>query len=192
MSKIKEWKRITSKIYEHSKYRIIEDILFELPDGRQEWYSLKKEPPVACIFALTEDQQVILTRQYRPGPNQVLDELPGGRIEFGETTLEAATRELIEETGYFPKKMIRLGKVFECAYSTIDRDAFVALGCEKKMQQLLDHNEFIEVVLKPIPEFLEQLVKGACTSPEVGWMALYHLGIIAPNTKNSCFRKIIL
>jgi ADP-ribose pyrophosphatase len=175
---IKSWKRLQTKLYEHSRFRRIEDVLFEMPDGRQEWYSLKKEGTVVGIFALTEDYQVILARQFRPGPNKVVDELPGGGIGRGETALEAATRELREETGFVPKEIVSLGIIMDCAYSTITREGFVATGCEQVHQQELDQNEYIEVVLKPLPEFMEQLMQGACTDPEVAWMGLYHLGLL--------------
>ena len=79
--KIQPWKKLESKIYEYSPYRKIKDVLYEMPDGQQRWYPLKKEENVACIFALTVDNQVILARQYRPGPDQIIDELPGGLIE---------------------------------------------------------------------------------------------------------------
>jgi ADP-ribose pyrophosphatase len=116
------WKRIETRLYEHSPYRKIEDVLFELPDGRWEWYALKKEGTVVGVLALTTDQQVILARQFRPGPNQVVDELPGGGIVRNETALEAATRELREETGFIPKDIVSLGTILDCAYSTIVRE----------------------------------------------------------------------
>jgi ADP-ribose pyrophosphatase len=175
------WKRIETRLYEHSPYRKIEDVLFELPDGRQEWYALKKEGTVVGVLALTADQRVILARQFRPGPNQVVDELPGGGVARNEAALEAAKRELQEETGFVPKEIVSLGTILDCAYSTIIREGFVATGCERQHQQELDANEYIDVVLKPIPEFIQQLMQGACTDPEIGWMGLYHLGFLTRN-----------
>ncbi len=177
---IQPWKRLKSSVYEHSPYRRIEDVLFELPDGRQAWYALKKEGTVVGVLALTTDQRVILARQYRPGPDRVVDELPGGGIGRGECAIDAATRELREETGYVPQEIVSLGTILDCAYSTIVREGFVATGCERLAKQELDANEYIDVVLKPIPEFIQQLMQGGCTDPEIGWMGLYHLGLLIP------------
>jgi ADP-ribose pyrophosphatase len=105
---ITPWKRLKTELYEHSRFRKIEDVLFEMPDGRQEWYALKQEGHVAGILAITNEQQVILARQFRPGPNQIVDELPGSAVASGETGLEAAQRELREEIGFVPKEIVSL------------------------------------------------------------------------------------
>ena len=66
----------------------------------EEEFYISNEGPSTAVFALTTSNQVILARQFRPGPNAVLDELPGGAIEGGETPEQAGERELLEETGY--------------------------------------------------------------------------------------------
>ncbi len=177
---IDRWKRLETRLYEHSPYRKIEDVLFELPDGRQAWYALKKEGTVTGVLALTPDHHVILARQYRPGPDRVVDELPGGGVGREECAIDAAIRELREETGFVPKEIVSLGMILDCAYSTIVREGFVATDCQQLEQQELDANEYIDVVLKPIPEFIQQLMQGDCTDPEIGWMGLYHLGLLTP------------
>ena len=73
----------------------------ELPDGRinNEYYVLEY-PDWVNIIAVTEDGDIVLERQYRHGLGNTCYELPCGVIEKGETPLEAAKRELLEETGY--------------------------------------------------------------------------------------------
>jgi ADP-ribose pyrophosphatase len=63
------------------------------------YYSLKL-PDYAAVVALTEEQRVIIVRQYRPAVEHHTLELPSGLVDAGETPLEAARRELLEETGY--------------------------------------------------------------------------------------------
>ena len=178
MQEIKKWKIIDRKIYKHSPFRKIEDITFEMPSGEERVFSLKKEGRVVAVLAIDEEKNVILTKQYRPGPDKILDELPGGGVHENESPLAAMKRELLEETGYESEQWIELGKPLECAYSTIDRTAFLAINCKKTSELLLDETEYIEVVLKSLEEFLLQLKKGQCTDPEVGWMGLMELGLL--------------
>jgi ADP-ribose pyrophosphatase len=178
---VKPWRILERSTYVHSPWRRIEDVTFELPDGVVRTFALKREGRVVSVLALTDQNRVLLTRQYRPGPDAVLDELPAGGVEPGETPEAAALRELREETGYVPVRLVPLGRPLECAYSTIERHAFLALGCRLDGPLKLDPSEFIEVVEKSLPEFLEQLRVGACTDPEVGWMGLFELGHLQAN-----------
>jgi ADP-ribose pyrophosphatase len=62
---------------------------YQLPDGNEaDWDIFGPERSVATL-ALTPSQDVVLARQFRPGPALVLDELPGGVVEDGEDALEA-------------------------------------------------------------------------------------------------------
>lgn len=178
---IKEWKPLNRKSYEHSDWRRIVDVDFEMPNGEVKTFSLKEEKEVVAIFAMDRENNVILARQFRPGPMEVLDELPGGAIEEGEDPELAAMRELLEETGYEPGEVRSLGQIHECAYSTIKRHVFIALDCEQVAPQNLDDGEYIEVIKKPLHQFMQQLMQGSLTDPEVGWAALYHLGLLSLN-----------
>ncbi|KYF68032.1 NUDIX hydrolase [Sorangium cellulosum] len=172
------WKALERRVIQHSPWRRIEDVTFELPDGQVRTFSLKKEGRVVCILPISLENRVILARQYRPGPDRILDELPGGGVEPGETPEDAAARELLEETGYVAGRLLPLGRPLECAYSTIERHAFLAVECARRGAQSLDETEFIDVIEKPIEAFVAQLREGACTDPEVGWMGLHEMGYL--------------
>ena len=59
----------------------------------------------AVIAALTEDKKLVMVRQYRKPADKVMLEVPAGKIDPGEKPLEAAVRELKEETGYTAEKV---------------------------------------------------------------------------------------
>ena len=172
------WKELGRKLYKHSDFKEIVDIDFELPDGSRRTYALTHVGRVVSVLALTQDHRVVLARQFRPGPDCVLDELPGGKVDEGETEEQAARRELAEETGYVAEKLIYLGQFYEGAYSTIRQHGYLALGCEKKATQKLDPTEFIEVVLKSVPELVAQIRTGAATDCEVAWAGLVEAGFV--------------
>jgi ADP-ribose pyrophosphatase len=149
-----------------------------LPNGREAEIAIKDEGTSVTIFAVTPCKKVIMCRQYRPGPDLVLDELPAGRVDPGENPLAAAKRELREETGQASDDWLLLGKPLECAYSTIQRYAFMAKNCYQSSGQDLDPMETIEVVHKSTGDLILQARSGMLTDPEVAWMGLWEMGAI--------------
>jgi len=183
---INPWKPLSRRLRTDAGRRKIEDVEFEMPDGSRDTFSLFYMGKAVAILALTTDKKVILARQFRPGPCQILDELPGGGMDDGESPDVAAARELIEETGYSPGTLQYLGSPHECGYSNVERHAYLATNCIKTGSQKLDHGEDIEVVLKPVIEFIQQLVAGQCTDCEVAWMGLYRANLIVEKSLAPC------
>lgn len=176
--KIQKWEEISREIV-FSKYsRKIEKVIFRLPDGEESDFYIKKEGPATAILALTKENQVILVKQYRPGPKEILNELPGGYIGEKEKPEEAAERELLEETGYAGKPQ-PVTSAYDCAYSTMKRYCVVVTKCEKVAEQKLDKTEFTEVVLMSLNEFRQLLRSGKMTDVEVGYLGLDFLHLLS-------------
>jgi 8-oxo-dGTP pyrophosphatase MutT (NUDIX family) len=121
----------------------------ELPDGRvnKEYYVLEY-PDWVNIIAITKDGQIVMERQYRHALGKTCYELPCGVIEAGETPLEAAKRELLEETGFAGgewQEWMTLSP--NPATSTNLAHSFLASGVEKVSGQHLDATEDIDVYL---------------------------------------------
>ncbi len=150
---------------------------FQLPDGRIAEYVLKDEGRAACVLALTTHKQVVLAKQYRPGPDEILLELPGGAVEDDESPLEAIRRELLEETGYSGDLQLA-GVSYHCAYSNAQKFNFVATNCRKIQAPQNEANEFIEVVEMPLADFRKSIKRGKLTDVEGGYMSLDFLGLL--------------
>jgi len=97
----KKWKLLNSKTVFESKFLNVEDRTYELPDGKiGEHYYHVSRPNYVLILAISDENQVIVEKQYRRGVDDFVYELPAGWIEEGETPLAAGIRELKEETGF--------------------------------------------------------------------------------------------
>src|SRR3989344_6702610 len=163
--KVSKWKE-TSRTMAFQKFsRKIEKVAFEMPDGKETDFYIKKEGPAASILSLTEDNKVILVKQYRPGPQEILMELHGGYVEQSEKPELTMARELKEETGYEGKIKL-VTTCFDDAYSTMNRYCFVATGCKKVGKAELEENEFAELVLMDVKDFRELLRSGKMTDVE--------------------------
>jgi ADP-ribose pyrophosphatase len=66
----------------------------------------------AVMMAVDDKKRVLLVRQYRLPADKYLWELPAGKVDEGETPLQAACRELIEETGYRARKWEKLSTFY--------------------------------------------------------------------------------
>lgn len=177
MSNIKAWKEI-SREQAYKKYsRVIDQVIFQLPDGSEADFYIKAEPPAASILALTENNEVVLVSQYRPGPQQILQELPGGFVDPGEDPKVTARREFKEETGY-DGEFEFIGTCLDDAYSSMERYCFVARNCKKVGEPQNTRTEQTEVVLLPLDEFRKQLRAGKMTDVEVGYLGLDHLNLL--------------
>ena len=157
----KKWKVLSSEYLVKRPWLTARRDVAELPDGRinHEYYVLEY-PDWVNIIAITKDDQIVMERQYRHALGNTCYELPCGVIEAGETPLEAAKRELQEETGYAGgewKEWMTLSP--NPATSTNLAHSFLATGVEKVSGQHLDATEDIDVYLLSQDEVRELLAE---------------------------------
>lgn len=177
-TKVKKWKKISSeRIFE--KYgKWVDKIIFEFPDGTNDDFYIRGEKSAAGVLALTEDNKVILAKQYRPGPDEIIKELPGGLIDEGETSIDTAKKELLEETGYEAEKIEFVTKTLNSAYSSEVRYFFVATGCKKISEPQNAAREIIEVELMTLDDFRNHLRIGNMSDVQGGYLGLDYLGLL--------------
>jgi ADP-ribose pyrophosphatase len=125
-------------------------------------------------LAFTAEGSVILARQFRPGPEEMLLELPGGVVEEGQSPVEAARDELREETGY-EGRIEPAGTMLESAYATKTKHIFVARDCVRVADPV---EQLIEPVLLSLGEFREHLRSGRLTDTDGAYRALDFIGLL--------------
>lgn len=134
----------------------------ELPNGKvyDEYYVLEY-PDWINVVAITTDGLIILERQWRQALGEISTEIPAGVIEQGESPLEAAQRELAEETGFTGGKWTELLTVAPNSSTMNNRcHCFLAQGVSKTEAQHLDETEDLQVMLKPQIEVFKMLNQG--------------------------------
>jgi ADP-ribose pyrophosphatase len=126
----------------------------EMYDGTTQIFEKLKRPDTVIVYPVLNDGRILLTEQEQPGKQPFIG-AAGGRVDAGEEILDAAKRELLEETGYEAKEFL-LWKT-EMPTSKIDWVIyiFIAKGLTKISEQSLDAGERIR--LKPVSfdEFFE-------------------------------------
>ncbi len=176
---MKKWKKIYSKEVFYKYGRGIEEVIFEMPDKREEKFYLHKEVDAAFVFALTKDNEVILVKQFRPGPENFTLEVPVGAVDEGEECIIAGGRELLEETGYKFNTIEHMTSVYRSVYGKAQNHLFVAKDCELVAPQNLDKNEDIEVVLQSVSEFKDNIKNIRCSHTiAMSYYTLNYLGLL--------------
>lgn len=150
---------------------------YRLPTGAESDVDLLLAPEVVCVLCLTVDGDVVLARQFRPGPGAWIDELPGGAVDPGESHADAAPRELLEETGY-AGSMRYVGATLQAANSTMVKHVYACTSATAVAAPSPEDDQVIEPVLVTPAQFRSHLRGGRLTDVAAGYMALDALGLL--------------
>lgn len=158
-----KWKVLSSEIvYSARPFLEISRQKIELPDGRvipdfhHAWVA-----DYALICAETSDGQVVMERLYKHGAQETTIIFPGGGINRDEAPIDAAQRELLEETGYVANEWLLLKKLvvhanYGCGYVYF----YHAKGARLAQQPAHDDLEDIQIELHPRSELAKLVQSG--------------------------------
>lgn len=136
----------------------------QLPNGNPAAREVIRHVGAVGVVPLTDDSKVIVERQFRYPLNQVITEIPAGKLDsLTEDRLSAAKRELEEETGFTATEWMELGDYYPTpAYCDERITLYFARGLTQG-QRHLDEDEFLNFEAVPLEELIEDVMAGRIT-----------------------------
>jgi ADP-ribose pyrophosphatase len=171
----------SKKLFKGSFFEVTHDTV-ELPDGKTASREYIIHNGAVAIIAITNDNNIIIERQYRHPVRQIMLEIPAGKLEIDENPLEAAKRELSEETGFTAKAWIELGTCLPCiGYSSEKITYYLATELNSGSTNL-DDGEFVETLTMPFNEFLDMVYNGEVTDTKTIAGIMLYQGYLRKNS----------
>lgn len=147
------------KLYEGKIINLRIDTV-ELPEKRYSKREIVEHPGGVGVVAITDDNCLILVRQYRKAVNRTLLEIPAGKLEVNEEPRETAIRELKEETGFEAKNYNYLLEFYTSpGYTTEKIYLFMATDLTEGLQDL-DDGEYCEMEKHSIDDLIKMIDRG--------------------------------
>lgn len=152
----------SEKIYEGKIVNLRVDTI-ELQDKKYSKREIVEHSGGVGVVAITEEDEIVLVKQYRKAISKEILEIPAGKLELNEKPKDTALRELKEETGYSTDNIEYISEFYPTpAYCTEKIHVFLARDLVPGEQDL-DENEFVEVIKLPFEEAYEMVLNGDLT-----------------------------
>ncbi len=152
---------LDDRVVFQGKYLQLHHADVRLPNGETSYREYLKHPGAVMIMPLFDNGDVLLERQYRYPLRKVFVEFPAGKKDEGETPLDTAQRELLEETGYRAERYTHVTDIHNAlAYCDEVIHFYLAEGLTQVSEQQLDDNEFVQLLRVPLSELMAWIKNG--------------------------------
>ncbi len=132
----------------------------ELPNGKTASREIVHHNGAVAVLAITDEDQIVLVRQYRKPMDRILLEVPAGKLEGDEDPKSCAERELVEETGFKAKEMDQIASFYTSpGFSDELVHLYRGRGLTAGDAQP-DEDEFVEVLYLSLPEAKKYIETG--------------------------------
>jgi len=147
----------TETVYKGLIVNVRRDIA-ELQNGNKAGREVVEHPGGVGVVAVTDENKVLMVRQYRYPMEEELLEIPAGKLDGGEDPFKCAVRELSEETGYTAEKYVDLGAIYPSpGFCRETLYLYLALDLQRG-EMHLDENELLSVEEVDIDELIKQIM----------------------------------
>lgn len=153
-------KRLASKVVFEGKVLKLRHDQVMLPNGKEASREVVEHPGAVAVVPVTDDGKVLLVRQYRYPVDNVMLEIPAGKLDAGETPENCALRELEEETGYAAGTLKKLSSFYTTPGFSNEILHLYLAGDLRQTEQKLDGDEFLNVEAYSPEEIKTMLADG--------------------------------
>lgn len=134
-----------------------------MPDGTTSGREFVLHPGASAMVPIRDDERILIERQFRYPLKRVFTEIPAGKIDKGETPLQTAQRELIEETGFAAMEWAPLTTIHPAIGFADERiDIFLCRDLQPR-ETALDEGEFVEIDFVTVGWLVDELRAGRLT-----------------------------
>jgi ADP-ribose pyrophosphatase len=180
MEKYKEKILNSDYIYEGTILNLRKDKV-KLFDEHETYREVVEHDGGVAIVPITAEGKILLVKQYRIAVDEVVLELPAGKLEEDEDVKKCALRELEEETGFRPDHINNLFYFYTTpGYSSEKLHLFIAEGL-KHYGQNLDRGEYIELVEVSKNDIIPKIVEGKIKDSKTIIGLLWYLNQVDQN-----------
>jgi len=145
-------KTLSSKIVFDGRAVKLRVDMIQMPDGRQTTREIVEHGACIAVVAVDAQNNVLLVSQYRDAVKKDLLEIPAGGVDPGEDAETAVKREMQEETGFLPQKLVSLGGYYLApGYSTEYLHLYLAMDLIPS-RLVAEDTEGINVVRVPVSQ----------------------------------------
>jgi len=179
ISGIQPWVRVgLSKVYRTRVFDVLRQRSRSPRTGREHEFFVLEAGDWVNIIPVTSSGDVVLIRQYRHGVEDFTLEIPGGMVDPTDASpRDAATREMLEETGYGVDEVIPLGSIHPNPALQANRcHTFLARGAQKQTTPSFEGTEETEVILEPLAR-IPDLIRTGRISHALVVVAFHWLGL---------------
>jgi ADP-ribose pyrophosphatase len=165
-------KKLSSDIlFEGKIIRVRRDTVL-LPNGDTSFREVVDHNGGVCVAPLTEDGKLIFVKQFRYPYEEIVTELPAGKLEKGEDPCAAGLRELSEETGYTAEHLKMMGILYPTPGYCGEKIYLYLAENMKKGEQRLDEDEFLSIEEIPLSDAVNMVMNGEITDSKTQVLVL--------------------
>lgn len=162
MTKDASWELLERKKVYNSKFLSVYEDRVKLPRGEiLDNYTVVRKPNIVIVVATDQDNNIITLREYKHAQDKILRVLPAGQMRDGESAVETAKRELLEETGYGGGSFKELGVIYD--YPTKDLHKVYIVRAEKvreKSKVRHENSESININVIAVHKLRKEIKNG--------------------------------
>lgn len=169
------------RVYKGNSVSFYRDIV-RLPSGRQAVRDYMRHPGAVSIVPFVDRKRVLILRQYRYPVHRAIWEFPAGKLDAEESPSRCARRELVEETGYYPRRIKKINSFWPTpAFATEIMDIFLAWDLQRR-ETSLDEDESLDVHVVEFSKVLEWVRRGRVRDAKsvIAALAIQAFGLFPP------------